>query len=72
MGAVILAMLFISLYFSIGIVVTWFVVQFVTGDKYESTVYFIVALIWPVVVFTALFDLIVGFVLRTIGKNKKS
>ena len=72
MKAVILAMLFISLYFSIGIVVTWFVVQFVTGDKYESTVYFIVVLIWPVVVFTVLIAFTVGLVLRTIGKNKKS
>jgi hypothetical protein len=72
MGAVILAMLFISLYFSIGIVVTWFVVQFITGDKYESMTYFIVVLIWPVIAFTLLLGLIVGLVLRAIEKNKKS
>lgn len=72
MVAVILAMLFISLYFSIGIVVTWFVVQFITGDKYESMTYFISVLIWPVIVFTVLIAFTVGLVLRTIGKNKKS
>lgn len=72
MGAVILAMLLISLYLSIGIVFTWFVVKFITGDKYESTVYFIAVLIWPVVVFTVLIAFIVGLVLRAIEKNKKS
>ena len=72
MGAVILAMLFISLYFSIGIVFTWFVVKFITGDKYDRELYFIAVLIWPVIVFTVLIDFTVGLVLRTIGKNKKS
>lgn len=72
MKAVILAMLLISLYFSIGIVFTWFVVKFITGDKYESMTYFIVVLIWPVILFTVLIAFIVGLVLRTIGKNKKS
>lgn len=72
MKAAILAMLFISLYFSIGIVFTWFVVKFITGNKYESDVYFLAVLIWPVIVFTALIDFTVVLVLRTIGKNKKS
>lgn len=72
MGAVILAMLLISLYFSIGIVFTWFVVKFITGDKYESEVYIISVLIWPVIAFTVLIAFTVGLVLRTIGKNKKS
>lgn len=72
MGAVILAMLLISLYFSIGIVFTWFVVKFITGDKYESEVYIISVLIWPVIAFTVLIVFTVGLVLRTIGKNKKS
>lgn len=72
MKAVILAMLLISLYFSIGIVFTWFVVKFITGDKYESMTYFIVVLIWPVILFTVLIAFIAGLVLRTIGKNKKS
>lgn len=65
-------MLFISLYFSIGIVFTWFVVKFITGDKYESEVYIISVLIWPVIAFTVLIAFTVGLVLRTIGKNKKS
>lgn len=72
MKAVILAMLFTSLYFSIGIVVTWFVVQFVTGDKYSNMTYFIVVLIWPVIVFTGLLGVVVGLVLKAIGKHKKS
>lgn len=62
MVAVILAMLFISLYFSIGIVVTWFVVKFITGDKYESEVYIISVLIWPVIAFTVLIAFTVGLV----------
>lgn len=72
MGAVILAMLLISLYLSIGIVFTWFVVQFITGDEYKSEVYIISVLIWPVIVFTVLIAFIVGLVLRAIEKNKKS
>ena len=72
MGAVILAMVFISLYFAIGIVFTWLVVQFITGDKYSSETYFISVLIWPVIAFVALFCLIIGLVLRAIWKNKKS
>ena len=72
MGAVILSILFISIYLAIGIVFTWFVVQFITGDEYESEVYIIAVLIWPVIVFTVLLAFIVGLVLRAIGKNKKS
>lgn len=72
MGAVILAMLFISIYLAIGIVFTWFVVQFITGDEYESEVYIISVLIWPVIVFTVLLAFIFGLVLRAIGNNKKS
>ena len=72
MGAVILAMLFISLYLAIGIVFTWFVVQFITGDEYESELYIISVLIWPVIAFTVLIAFIFGLVLRAIGKNKKS
>lgn len=72
MGAVILAMLLISLYLSIGIVFTWFVVKFITGDEYEIEVYIISVLIWPVIAFTVLIAFIVGLVLRSIEKNKKS
>ena len=72
MGAVIVAMLFISIYLAIGIVFTWFVVQFITGDEYKSEVYIISVLIWPVIAFTVLLAFIVGLVLRAIGKNKKS
>ena len=72
MKAVILAMMFISLYLAIGIVFTWFVVQFITGDEYEIEVYIISVLIWPVILFTVLLAFIVGLVIRKIGKNKKS
>ena len=72
MKTVILSMVFISLYLAIGIVFTWFVVQFITGDEYESEVYIISVLIWPVIVFTVLLAFIVGLVIRKIGKNKKS
>lgn len=72
MKAVILAMVFISLYFAIGIVFTWLVVQFITGDKYSSETYFIAVLIWPVIAFVAIFCLIIELVLRAIWKNKKS
>ena len=72
MKSVIIAMMFISLYLAIGIVFTWFVVKFITGDEYEIEVYIISVLIWPVLTFTVLLAFIVGLVLRKIGKNKKS
>lgn len=64
MKAVILAMLFISLYFAIGIAVTWFVTQLVTGDKYNGLTYLTVALIWPVMVFVCIIAVVVGYVFK--------
>ena len=64
MKAIILAMMFISLYFAIGIAVTWFVTQLVTGDKYNELTYLTVALIWPVMVFVCIIAVIVGYAFK--------
>ena len=66
MKAVILAILFISLYFAIGIAiaVTLFFTQLVTGDKYNGLTYLTVALIWPVMVFVCIIAVIVGYALK--------
>lgn len=76
MKAVILTILFISLYFAIGIAVTWFVTQLVTGDKYNELTYLTVALIWPVMVFVCIIAVIVGYAFKFVfwlqKKFKKS
>lgn len=64
MKAVILAIVLISLYFAIGIAVTWFVTQLVVGDKYNGLTYITVALIWPVMVFVCIIAVIIGYALK--------
>ena len=64
MKAIILAIVLISLYFAIGIAVTWFVTQLVTGDKYNELTYLTVALIWPVMVFVCIIAVIVGYAFK--------
>lgn len=64
MKAVILAMVFISLYFAIGLAVVSLVTQLITGDKYDELTYLTAALIWPVVVFACIIAVIIGYVFK--------
>ena len=64
MKAVILAMVFISLYFAIGLAVVSLVTQLITGDKYDELTYLTAALIWPVVVFACIIAVIIGSVFK--------
>lgn len=64
MKAVILAMVFISLYFAIGLAVVSLITQFITGDKYDELTYLTAALIWPVVVFACIIAVIIGYVFK--------